>query len=139
MAGPQVRERDLAEHGQQLMAQVRLIARHRRGSRPGPAGQPVLQPPSGGQYRPAVGRRRRGYAVERGQGGITVRVAAPDLAERSEEILRAVFGRCVLLCDTGVLLAAGNVRDHAHEACIALLSSADGPLLVPTPVLGEVG
>jgi hypothetical protein len=45
----------------------------------------------------------------------------------------------LLLCDTGVLLAAGNVKDHAHEACVALLSSAEGPLLVPSPVLGEVG
>lgn len=45
----------------------------------------------------------------------------------------------MLLCDTGVLLAAGNVKDHAHEACLALLSSAEGPLLVPSPVLGEVG
>jgi uncharacterized protein len=45
----------------------------------------------------------------------------------------------LLLCDTGVLLAAGNVKDHAHDACLALLSSAEGPLLVPSPVLGEVG
>jgi predicted nucleic acid-binding protein len=45
----------------------------------------------------------------------------------------------LLLCDTGVLLAAGNVKDHAHEACLTLLSSPDGPLLVPSPVLGEVG
>jgi uncharacterized protein len=45
----------------------------------------------------------------------------------------------LLLCDTGVLLAAGNVKDHAHHACLALLSSAEGPLLVPSPVLGEMG
>lgn len=45
----------------------------------------------------------------------------------------------LLLCDTGVLLAAGNIKDHAHDACLALLSSAGGPLLVPSPVLGEVG
>ncbi len=45
----------------------------------------------------------------------------------------------MLLCDTGVLLAAGNVKDHAHDACLALLRSAPGPLLVPSPVLGEVG
>jgi hypothetical protein len=26
----------------------------------------------------------------------------------------------VRLCDTGVLLAAGNVKDHAHQACLLL-------------------
>jgi uncharacterized protein len=45
----------------------------------------------------------------------------------------------VLLFDTGVLLAAGNAEDHAHRACLQLLSWAHGPLLVPSPVLGEVG
>jgi predicted nucleic acid-binding protein len=44
----------------------------------------------------------------------------------------------VLLCDTGVLLAAGNVKDHAHKACLRLLRHAEGPLLVPSPVLGEI-
>lgn len=43
------------------------------------------------------------------------------------------------LCDTGVLLAAGNVKDQAHRACVKLPRQAEGPLLVPTPVLGEVG
>lgn len=45
----------------------------------------------------------------------------------------------MLLCDTGVLLPAGNVKDHAHPACLRLLRQADGPLLVPSPVLGEIG
>jgi len=45
----------------------------------------------------------------------------------------------VLLCDTGVPLAAGNVKDHAHQACLRLLRHAEGPLLVPSPVLGEIG
>jgi predicted nucleic acid-binding protein len=45
----------------------------------------------------------------------------------------------MLLCDTGVLLAAGNVKDQAHRACVRLLRSAEGPLLVPSPVLGEMG
>ena len=45
----------------------------------------------------------------------------------------------MLLCDTGVLLAAGNRKDQAHQACVRLLRQADGPLLVPSPVLGEVG
>jgi hypothetical protein len=42
----------------------------------------------------------------------------------------------MLLCDTGVLLAAGNVKDHHHAACLALMRAAKGPLLVPSPVLG---
>jgi uncharacterized protein len=45
----------------------------------------------------------------------------------------------MLLCDTGVLLAAGNVKDQAHRTCLRLLRQADGPLLVPSPVLGEIG
>ena len=45
----------------------------------------------------------------------------------------------MLLCDTGVLLAAGNVKDHAHQGCLRLLRQGDGPLLVPSPVLGEIG
>jgi len=44
-----------------------------------------------------------------------------------------------MLCDTGVLLAAGNVKDQAHQACLKLLRQAEGPLLVPSPVLGEIG
>lgn len=45
----------------------------------------------------------------------------------------------MLLCDTGVLLAAGNVKDRHHDACLELLRRAKGPLLVPAPVLGEIG
>jgi hypothetical protein len=45
----------------------------------------------------------------------------------------------MLLCDTGVLLAAGNLRDKDHASCVGLLRSAAGPLLVPSPVLGEMG
>ena len=45
----------------------------------------------------------------------------------------------MLLCDTGVLLAAGNVKDQAHQACLKLLRQVEGPLLVPSPVLGEIG
>ena len=29
----------------------------------------------------------------------------------------------MLLCDTGVLLAAGNVKDHYHAACLSLMRS----------------
>jgi len=45
----------------------------------------------------------------------------------------------MLLCDTGVLLAAGNVKDHHHAACLSLMRTAERPLLVPSPVLGEIG
>jgi predicted nucleic acid-binding protein len=45
----------------------------------------------------------------------------------------------VLLCDTGVLLAAGNVKDHARQACLRLLRHAEDPLLVPSPFPGEIG
>ena len=45
----------------------------------------------------------------------------------------------MLLCDTGVLLAAGNMKDHHHAACLALMRGNEGPLLVPSPVLGEIG
>jgi hypothetical protein len=45
----------------------------------------------------------------------------------------------MLLCDTGVLLAAGNMNHHHHAACQALMRAAEGPLLVPSPVLGEIG
>jgi hypothetical protein len=38
-----------------------------------------------------------------------------------------------------VLPAAGNVKDQAQQACLRLLRLAEGPLLVPSPVLGEVG
>jgi predicted nucleic acid-binding protein len=45
----------------------------------------------------------------------------------------------MLLCDTGVLLAAGNTKDQAHRPCVRLLRGAKGPLLVPSPVMGEIG
>jgi hypothetical protein len=43
----------------------------------------------------------------------------------------------MLLCDTGVLLAAGNIKDQAHRACVKLLRQAEGPLLVDRP--GDLG
>ena len=45
----------------------------------------------------------------------------------------------MLLCDTGVLLAAGNMKDHHHATCLALMRAVEGSLLVPSPVLGEIG
>ena len=54
--------------------------------------------------------------------------AGPDLAGRTEQISPPDPAAEVLLCDTGVLLAAGNVKDHARQACLRLLRHADGPL-----------
>jgi predicted nucleic acid-binding protein len=45
----------------------------------------------------------------------------------------------MLVCDTGVLLAAGNMKDHHLAAWLALMRAAEGLLLVPSPVLGEIG
>jgi hypothetical protein len=33
----------------------------------------------------------------------------------------------MLLCDTEVELAAGNVKEQAHRACLKLLRQAEGP------------
>jgi NAD(P)-dependent dehydrogenase (short-subunit alcohol dehydrogenase family) len=51
------------------------------------------------------------------------------LGRRFAEVLDGAGARVVL----------GNVKDHAHEACLLLLRHAEGPLLVPSPVLGEIG
>jgi len=45
----------------------------------------------------------------------------------------------MLLCDTGVLLAAGNIKDQAHRVCVRLLRQAEEPLLMPSPMLNEIG
>jgi uncharacterized protein len=43
-----------------------------------------------------------------------------------------------LLLDTGPLVAAIDRSDKHHDRCVALLESAEGPLLVPSTVLVEV-
>jgi uncharacterized protein len=43
-----------------------------------------------------------------------------------------------LLLDTGPLVAAIDRSDNHHSRCVALLESAEGPLLVPTTVIVEV-
>ncbi|GGP92124.1 hypothetical protein GCM10010140_22400 [Streptosporangium pseudovulgare] len=45
----------------------------------------------------------------------------------------------MLLCDSGVLIAVGSKKDRHHHACLDLLRRTKGPILVPSPVLGEVG
>jgi uncharacterized protein len=42
------------------------------------------------------------------------------------------------LFDTGPIVAALDRSDKHHSRCAALLESADGPLLIPTPVIVEV-
>jgi predicted nucleic acid-binding protein len=48
----------------------------------------------------------------------------------------------VLLCDTGPLVAPGLSRDPDHRACVDLFTGmhlAGRPMLVPAPVVAEVG
>lgn len=42
-----------------------------------------------------------------------------------------------LICDTGVVYAGLVRRDHAHDACAALLSNRDD-VVIPAPVLVEI-
>ncbi|WP_280442263.1 type II toxin-antitoxin system VapC family toxin [Nocardia brasiliensis] len=44
----------------------------------------------------------------------------------------------MIVCDTGPLLAIANIRDSEHAACTAALSTAAGPLVVPTTIVTEV-
>jgi predicted nucleic acid-binding protein len=45
----------------------------------------------------------------------------------------------LILWDTGALLAAINDRDPLYPACVALLRNTRPPLLVPAPVIVEIG
>ncbi|TNC27814.1 type II toxin-antitoxin system VapC family toxin [Amycolatopsis alkalitolerans] len=45
----------------------------------------------------------------------------------------------MIVVDTGPVVALGNARDAAHEQCRALLRTHPGPLLLPEPVLAEIG
>jgi predicted nucleic acid-binding protein len=44
----------------------------------------------------------------------------------------------MLVCDAGPLVAAAAKRDRNHRRCRELLSSATGPLVVPSLVVTEV-
>jgi hypothetical protein len=44
----------------------------------------------------------------------------------------------MLVVDAGPLVAAAATRDRNHERCVALLSQAPRPLIVPTLVVTEV-
>jgi hypothetical protein len=61
---------------------------------------------------------------------------APDLPERSEEILREECARSarsapMLIADTEPLVDALNAKDRHHEACTALFRRFRGPSIVP--------
>ena len=45
----------------------------------------------------------------------------------------------MIVIDTGPIVAMANRRDHDHERCTKLLTTHDGPLLLPEPLLTEIG
>jgi uncharacterized protein len=45
----------------------------------------------------------------------------------------------VIVIDTGPVVAAANRKDDFHEACVELLQGFPGPLLLPAPLLTEIG
>lgn len=45
----------------------------------------------------------------------------------------------VIVVDTGPIVAAANPKDDFHRPCVDLLQSFPGPLLLPAPLLAEVG
>jgi len=45
----------------------------------------------------------------------------------------------VIVIDSGPLVAIADATDEDHELCIAAFADLREPLLIPAPVLGEVG
>jgi uncharacterized protein len=45
----------------------------------------------------------------------------------------------VILVDTGVVVAMSNRRDHDHGRCTELLTTTLEPLVLPEPLLVEIG
>jgi hypothetical protein len=45
----------------------------------------------------------------------------------------------VIVVDTGPVVAAANRKDDHHAPCVELLETAEGPLLLPAPLLAEIG
>jgi hypothetical protein len=45
----------------------------------------------------------------------------------------------VILVDTGVVVAMGNRRDDDHDRCTELLTTTLEPLVLPEPLLVEIG
>jgi len=45
----------------------------------------------------------------------------------------------VIVIDTGPVVAAANRKDDYHKQCAALLEGFPGPLLLPAPLITEIG
>jgi len=45
----------------------------------------------------------------------------------------------VIVIDTGPVVAAANRKDDYHEQCVKLLQGFPGPLLLPAPLITEIG
>ncbi|MFE7901687.1 hypothetical protein ACFU3E_30135 [Streptomyces sp. NPDC057424] len=45
----------------------------------------------------------------------------------------------MIVIDTGPVVAAANRKDDYHLQCVDLLQNFPGPLLLPTPLLTEIG
>jgi uncharacterized protein len=45
----------------------------------------------------------------------------------------------VIIVDTGPVVAAANRKDDHHTDCVALLANHPGPLLLPSPLVAEIG
>ncbi|MGW3626168.1 type II toxin-antitoxin system VapC family toxin [Streptomyces sp. NPDC000880] len=45
----------------------------------------------------------------------------------------------MIVIDTGPVVAAANRKDDHHQQCVDLLQSFPGPLLLPSPLLAEIG
>jgi hypothetical protein len=45
----------------------------------------------------------------------------------------------VIVIDTGPVIAAANRKDSSHQPCAELLETFPGPLLLPQPLLAEIG
>jgi uncharacterized protein len=45
----------------------------------------------------------------------------------------------VIVIDTGPVVAAANRKDDYHKQCVELLQEFPGPLLLPAPLITEIG
>jgi predicted nucleic acid-binding protein len=45
----------------------------------------------------------------------------------------------VIVIDTGPVVAAANRKDDYHQRCVELLAGFPGPLLLPAPLITEIG
>lgn len=45
----------------------------------------------------------------------------------------------MIIIDTGPVIAAANRKDSSHQQCADLLQTFPGPLLLPQPLLAEIG